>query len=330
MAWIDVSSSYQQALLNTLNVSHPQQKQKFNDKAKVKRSTRVRLPFIFTKQTLYELVRVLFKATKYKPDSLILDFSKLTKIEVGGVAVLSNLIQFYKLLGINSEFENLDKCKAKHYLDNIGFTHLYKNEGIAFVNHPEFSELILVPYDKSHSYINHKLIPWLANALKIDVRALSSVETVFGEIFNNIKDHSTVNIGCSCAHFDAQNKKIFICISDFGIGIPSRVKEKHADITDVEAIKLACENGFSTQTTPRNRGAGLHILINNIVTRNSGKVVIHSGLGVLTCLINSKNIEKIPESAPDECFYPGTMIYITIDTDKFIPSEFSEEEFSWD
>ena len=173
------------------------------------------------------------------------------------------------------------------------------------------------------------MVPWLARVLGQDERALTSLKAGLGEVFNNIKDHSTINVGCSASHFDAAADEITICVADFGIGIPGRVREKIRLATDQAAISMACQQGFSTKTTPRNRGAGLHVLIQNVVARNHGAVIICSGEGIYSAVYDpDKPFKGTGRPAPGR--YPGTMIYMRLPRSEFVPDDIDEQEFQWD
>lgn len=293
---------------------------------------KVTLPHILTRESVYILVEKMFKGFSDGHRRVTLDFTNLTRIQVGGVAVLSNMIEIYKKAGIRPKFIKASTCGAASFLDGSGFSMLYLGGAILDnKSRNEFLALKLVEYKRSHSYLDDDLVPWISKILSADVRALSTLKVCFQEIFNNIQDHSTVNIGCSCAHYDQSEEKITICISDFGVGIPNKVRDKMIIGSDHAAIAMACQEGFTTKSTPGNMGAGLHVLIRNVVTRNSGSVIICSGKGVYTCFAETPGkTKRTGRAAPHSCFYPGTLIYVTLYTKKFVPSEIDGEEFIWE
>lgn len=281
---------------------------------------------IFNEMAMYKVIRQMLDIIKKDTKTVIIDFSDLQNIEVGGVTSLSNVIEYLKYRKIDVQCINADSCSASAFLLGSGFLRKHTNNEKHFdKTNAEFLPLEFVVYNQSFSYITTSLIPWMATTLEQDKRALSSIQICLEEIFNNIKDHSTVNIGCSCAHHDKDQDRILICVADFGIGISQRVRGAIEIGSDQAAIAMACQDGFTTQTTPRNRGAGLHILIRNIVARNSGHVSIYSGNGIYECKPNQK--KGTGRAAPSR--YPGTLLYLIIDTKLFVPSEISEEEFSW-
>jgi len=291
------------------------------------RTGTLQLPTIFSIDAFYDVIDLMWGVVTSQTKTVVIDFSKLQSIEVGGVTALSNVIEYWKSEGVLVQCTNVDLCKSRDFLHGSGFAGKYtETQGEQQSPKDEFLRLELVQYDRSFSYITDKLIPWLAEGLKCDRKALSSIRVCFEEIFNNIRDHSSVNIGCSCAHHIENRNKILICISDFGVGIPARVRRNMALNSDHAAIAMACQDGFTTKTTPKNMGAGLPTLIRNIVTRNSGSVSIYSGKGIYDCKPDKR---KVGVGRPAPSGYPGTVIYITIDTQKFVPSEVSEEAFSW-
>lgn len=293
----------------------------------------ITLPHTMSRDTMYTLVKTLFEAIKSKPRRVVLDFKKLERLQVGGVTVLSNMIELYRKAGIKTKFINSANCGARLFLQGSGFSAIYLGAPpVRLVDSMEFLPLKLVEYSRSHSYVHNDLIPWLAVILKSEPRTLSSLRVCFEEIFNNIKDHSTVEIGCSCAHFNEQEGMITICISDFGVGIPHKVRSKIEISSDQGAIAMACQEGFTTQSTPGNMGAGLHVLIRNVVTRNSGSVIICSGKGIYTCFREQQGGKEKRSGKPTRHAntYPGTLIYVTLETKKFVPSEVDEEEFAWE
>lgn len=286
------------------------------------------LPHVFSRDTLYIMLKVVLSGLENGHRKVIFDCTNLNKIEVGGVTALSNVVELYRNANVNVTFQNAKTCGAAAFLEGSGFLAQYQNNEPRKVNIAgEFFCLKLIEYTRSHSYLNNELIPWLAKILQQDVRALATLKVCFEEIFNNIQDHSTVKMGCCCAHYDPTDKKIIICMSDFGVGIPAKVRSKIETASDQAAIAKACEHGFSTHSTPGNMGAGLHVLIQNVVTKNSGSVIIFSGNGIYSCVPGAKGSGR---SAPHGGVYPGTMIYITIDTKKFVPSEIDKEAFVWE
>ena len=100
--------------------------------------------------------------------------------------------------------------------------------------------------------------------------------------------------------------------------------------SDSSAILQAVKQGFSSKSIKQNTGAGLDILMKNIVINNYGKLTILSYKGKVDFSRDNYNIEQYNYSAKDSILsgYPGTLINISINTDTFIGDE-EEEEFIW-
>lgn len=286
------------------------------------------LPHTFTEDTLHVLMDGLFDGDQdLISTNIVLDFTRLARIQVGGVAVLSNVIEAAKRCGGYVQFEGLEGCEASDFLLGSGFASEYVLIRDQFaIPGNEFAPLKLVQYSRSTFYIGEELIPWLASALQTSTRALASIRLCFEEAFNNINDHSEVLIGCCCAHHDIKAKQVIICISDFGVGIPSNVRTVAPRLSDGQAIAKACEMGFTTGTTGRNMGAGLHHLVRNIVSLHGGVARIYSGRGSYTCVRERGRVKGTPRVSP--AFYPGTVIRMILDTTKVSLAK-DEEDFEW-
>jgi anti-sigma regulatory factor (Ser/Thr protein kinase) len=74
------------------------------------------------------------------------------------------------------------------------------------------------------------------------------------------KDHagSEAQIASVFPRHYPEDNNIHIAISDFGMGIPDTVRRVKPEIKDdCKAIPQAVIDGFTSQSTPRNRGPGL-------------------------------------------------------------------------
>ena len=135
--------------------------------------------------------------------------------------------------------------------------------------------------------------------------------------------------GCIFIQHYPRDNYVKVAISDFGVGIPHNVHRKMPWLADSLAIKKATEAGFTTKTTPKNRGAGLDTLLYNVVKNNKGSVYIHSNQGILECTYDN-DLEEIMMLPRDyQGYYPGTLLDIVFRTDTIEDIEFFEEEFTW-
>jgi hypothetical protein len=153
--------------------------------------------------------------------------------------------------------------------------------------------------------------------------------TSLEEIFHNVNDHSGEGIGCTFAQHFPNKKRIQIAVSDFGKGIPKTVRTKLPLLTDSEAIKKACEEGFTTQSNVKNRGAGLPNLMRYVTQRNNGTVLIASGQANVSAVKGTNGTKVTGRSQSG--IYPGTLVQVMLRTDTLEKSAVDTElePFEW-
>lgn len=122
------------------------------------------------------------------------------------------------------------------------------------------------------------------------------------------------------------NKKISIAY--FGVGIPSTVRNIQPFISESEAIKLAFQDGFSSKSSPANRGVGLYLLLQNVVQRFRGTVSAYSMSANVIYFFRNGEMACVENTGASFC--PGTLFDLTFPTD-FIPhrGEDSVGDFEW-
>jgi len=189
--------------------------------------------------------------------------------------------------------------------------------------------LKVLKYEEYNSWLAGTVFPWISDCLGFDIQSRwPSFATVLGEIFNNINDHAGEggDIASAAMQHFPKNNYIDIAISDFGEGIPSRVREALPEIKDDgEAILKAVEEHFSTRSSPRNRGAGLDTIRRNTVDYNKGSVHIVSGYGQV-CFRPERGASY---AISHPIRYPGTLIRLILKTDTISQAEVYEEDLSW-
>lgn len=155
------------------------------------------------------------------------------------------------------------------------------------------------------------MMPWIGRSVGMTTESLASIRVSLEEVLHNVRDHSGVDIGCTFAQHFPKKNRIQIAISDFGKGIPTVIRNKIPETSDSAALRLACQEGFTTQSNVQNRGAGLPTLIKYVTQNNGGNI-----------LITARNTEN---------YYPGTLVRVILRTDTLeqtaIDSE--SEEFIW-
>ncbi|MED3986294.1 ATP-binding protein [Peribacillus simplex] len=295
------------------------------------------LPNRLTRLEINELMsKVINRDKEPISEEIVFNFTNLSFIEPAGVTSLGNLFEWLRKKNVKTtiiwpkEIGKTKWCPIK-YLDDSKFFLKYLGRKLNDESSVRETTIPLqnVTYSRSYQWLEATFITWLAGQLGVKIATLGNIKTCLGEVFNNIRDHSSENIGLIYAqHFPARNK-IVISIADFGVGIPTNIRKKSPALQDAEALVLAIEDGYSTYTSPRNLGAGLHTLIKNVVEDSNGTVHIHSGYGILNTEFVHNDIQV--SSSTSNGFYPGTFLEICIDTSKIMEEDKYEieEEFEW-
>ncbi|MCC2453343.1 ATP-binding protein [Bacillus cereus] len=294
----------------------------------------IQLPFRFTRDTMYNFLgRVISDGEPVEPE-ITFDFTNLDYIEPVAITILSNTLQWLDKNDIvtgfrlpnQSQIGSRRNCPIK-YLDDSMFFRTFLGESLTptAAVRPTTRPLELVNYNRSLFWMEQIFIPWLARRLEVQPVALSGISTCVGEIFNNINDHSTEHIGCIYAQHYPRWNLVKVAISDFGVGVPAAIQSQLPNLTDEEALLQAFEEGFSTQSTPGNRGAGF-TNITKAIEANQGFAYIHSNAGIIKCDSGENGIQISSSTAPG--YYPGTLFEIILNTNN-IYNENYEEEFVW-
>jgi anti-sigma regulatory factor (Ser/Thr protein kinase) len=294
------------------------------------------LPRRLNRDTMYALLKkVITKDRLPISNELVLNFSTLTVfIEPCGVTILSNLIHWLEYSGVNvyiladedsSGIENPIK-----FLDDSMFFKEHLGEKLINTSQVRKTTLPLrqVNAENPMDWLINEFTPWLSRQLLVPIERLATIQVCIEEILNNIRDHADKKTGCIFAQYTPRNHEVVISISDFGVGIPFNVQNKHPSLTETEAILKAVERGFSTRSQPHNRGFGLDNLIHNVVINGKGSVHIHSLTGILSCYNGQNEIQYKSRMAFG--FYPGTLIDLVFKTDVDDIFDIEEEDFQWD
>ncbi len=293
----------------------------------------LQLPKQFNMDSMYSFIQ---RAVNEQGDAqckeITFDFSTLVFIEPVAIVVLSNLIEYFLKLGVKTNFSgHKNLTKPIIYLDDSGFFKHYLGKTLRV--HAALRDttlpLQLVANPKAIAYLYGEMMPWIALQLHTTEAAIATVRVCLQEIFHNINDHSGVNVGCVFAqHFPAKNE-IHVAISDFGFGIPSNVRKVKPEVSDSQALSLALQEGFTTKSNVQNRGAGLPILMRYVTLRNRGAVLITSGKGNISAVLDGQTTKVTARDRP--VAYPGTLVRVIFRTDTLenLAEDVEHEEFSW-
>lgn len=287
----------------------------------------VTLPHQLDAGSMYDLIGKVINTSRFPiHDEVTFDFATLSFIKPVGITILSNLIELLKQRGTTVKFR-YDKVRtdATKYLDDSEFFEKYL--GVKIFRDSEVRSttlpLRLLRHRDTLAWLEYKLIPWLSARLNMSPRSFETISVCLQELFNNINDHAQEEIGSIFVQQYPNLNRIHIALSDFGVGIPYNVYKKVTAEHDGVAILFATREGFTSQSSPRNRGAGLDIFLNRLA-RNRGKAIIYSNRGALSCTHEARRPFLMPGK------YPGTLFDIRLRTDTIESSSDGEDEcFEW-
>jgi anti-sigma regulatory factor (Ser/Thr protein kinase) len=293
----------------------------------------VNLPYQFDASSIHDFVsQVIGDDFEPKASSIVFNLNTMSFIRPCGVAIFSNIIEWLSSRHIAVSFQlppiyGHQNSPVK-FLDDSLFFQRYLGRKLFDSSGPRSTTipLMCIRYAESFDWLENHLLKWLSRRLNLSSPSLANIKVCFIEIFNNINDHSANNIGCVFAqHFPRENI-VKIAISDFGVGIPYNVKKVLPHLSDQDAILKATEEGFTTKSLRVNAGAGLDILITNVVKNNKGWIQIYSNCGSLSCVLFDDTIVKKPHICG---YYPGTLIYANLRTDTIEKIDDDSEDFEW-
>ena len=291
----------------------------------------ITLPRQFDGKTLSKVAAdVVAIAPDDLPPALVFDFSMLHFVRPAGVVFLSNLVHWLNEKGAKVTFINCDMNKAViKYLDDSLFFEQHCGSKLSEQASPRSTTqpLVRIAQEDSHAWVETHVIPWLAGRLSITEASLYTLKACISELFNNIQDHTIYDIGSIFVqHFPAE-KVVTVSVSDFGVGIPEKVREQLPGISDSDAIIQSVQEGFTTRSRPGNKGIGLDYLLRTVVLTNGGKVTFYSGESIVRFEKSREGIR--PTVVGDGGFCPGTTIDIELRTDaiEVLPEE--REDLQW-
>ena len=232
------------------------------------------------------------------------------------------LIEEYFVNDVEIEFIESENLALNEYLKKINFIYYWQKSFLRsdFVQKTKDTNLNLWKLE------NKSLFPYVNHAKNfftdyhIKDKDVEPFTIILSELFNNIIDHSKSKVsGFTITQYFPKNNKIKISICDFGIGIVESIntffeKNEKPKISQIDAFNLAVKHGFSTQSTPQNRGLGLDTLM-SIVKTNNGKLRIVTNQ---VLFVFDEGIVKIVEVREN---FQGTHLDITLNVDNFYEKE---------
>jgi len=263
---------------------------------------------------------------------IAINFESLRFADPVGVVGLGSLVKYLLALNTEVKFSGLQgDTEVLRYLDSAGFIEEFLGGKI---NEDSILRSTTVPYInfRETQYLNYlysRLTPWIAREVNLSEDTISTIRTCLEEAFHNIEYHSGVASGCTMSQHFPQKKQLKFALADCGRGIPSLVRTVLDISSDARCIRKACEEGFTTKSNVRNRGAGLAILIRYVVERNGGSVELRSQKGYLKAYPIGGSVRW--EASDLDWAYPGTLVHVTLRTDTLerLDFEVEPEVFEW-
>jgi hypothetical protein len=287
----------------------------------------VKLPYQFNGLSLSKVAADLAAhAVNGWPQEVVIDFGNLGFVRPAGIVFLSNLFAWMHAHQTKITLINLTgNGDAVRFLDDSLFFEQHCGAKVRADASPRSTTrpLMRIAHQDCHGWLEHNLVPWLASRLSISPASLYMFKNCVAELFNNIQDHTQLDIGTICAQHFPRESRVYISLSDMGLGIPERVRTKLPQLSDAQAIIKATEAGFTTKTTPGNQGIGLAYLL-NAVRVNGGIVSFYS----LNAIVRFPP-QSGPIIVPNVGFCPGTTIDIVLRTDTIESLPDEREDLEW-
>lgn len=260
-----------------------------------------------------------------------ISFRHLAFIDTASAVSLLNLIAFLQCQNV---FLTISDCEpnteAKRYLLDTGFFSILGILDGVRRRRATSTDFQFFEENDYNGYLYTKLTPWIEMSSDIGQNTLSVVRSALEEVFHNIYYHSGVKAGFCCAQHFPKKQEIHIAIADYGKGIPQNVRRIEPEVTDLQALELACQKGFSSRSSEHNRGVGLNLLIEQVAQKNQGSVRLQSGSGIILAKPGNDGVAILTKES-SRTYYPGTLVLISLRTDtltQFI-DEADSEDFSW-
>lgn len=260
-------------------------------------------------------------------DSCEFDFRKVQFLQPYHLTSLACLIEEYKLFGAKRiRMKTKPNTELERFLRGTSFDRYWKrNFDRDFCLKSEFMNVLPIWQFKPERidpfanlterfYANHCL----------PEKDLSPLRFTVVEALNNINDHSLSKIGGFIfTQYYNNHKELVISICDFGVGIPTKVNSFLArtgqkKLAENKALEKALEQGFSTRSTPNNRGYGLDTILSNVEAAE-GQIEILSNRAFYWCRMNKEKCTTGTDNI--KLNFKGTYLVIRLKTSKFLKLE---------
>ncbi|QNH62198.1 hypothetical protein [Hymenobacter sediminicola] len=257
---------------------------------------------------------------KPKLESVLVTMNSVNTVKPFHVVSLACLLEEYYIAGISILFAH-STSDVYAYMQNIGFTDMWakgkalKHTGFTPVNDPTAFAVWKADPTLMTDYVNSAYSHYKYSFFR--EKDIAILTTYLTEIFNNVFDHAfakgaTTRTAFGMLQYYPRNKRLFISVSDFGMGIPASVNRFLRDnqlpeLSPPEALYKARTLGFSSQSRPHNKGLGLDTLRTGL-TSLRGTLTIQTSQAIYHVSRDGKEtIYPLPGIN-----FPGTTVNIKI------------------
>ncbi|WCR17398.1 sensor histidine kinase [Paracoccus alcaliphilus] len=264
------------------------------------------------------------------PEMVIFDLARVGFVEPSGVVMLHNLTRFLIHQGCRVAYRNYAVQRpGLMFLDGAGFFEdvLKQKAFVGTRKQPTTLSLREIRTIDAHGWVQTDFLPWLSHCSRRSAAALGHFGSCISEIFNNIRDHSAHQVGSIFAQWYPNIDTLKLAVGDFGRGIPATVATVEPGLTGAAAIERAFAPNFTSQSTPKNRGAGLDFTLNNVCIGLNGMMTVYSGGAALQALAGGQIRHLNPIFGNSG--YTGTLFEIILPTHAIPEFNPQEEEMIW-
>ncbi len=263
-----------------------------------------------------------FEVLPSKPRSLNIDLTNMNFIAPYHVVSLACLIEEYHMNGVIIKF-NQGNNPATDYLDQLGFFDYWKKGFDRKKYHPDKVRTSFCLWQLDIEMFNAYVFQAkdYFNRHFFSDKDLQPLNDSLTELFNNVVDHSESPVrGYVFTQYFPKRNQIIISVCDFGNGIPKTInrfleRTKGKGVSNIAALLMGFKKGFSTESTPSNRGLGLDNIASIVKTMKSELLIISNDV-----YFKQKHDGSVVKALMPEAF-PGTQVVISLNTRHLKPLE---------
>lgn len=252
--------------------------------------------------------------------SVSLDLRNWDFLGIGQIVVLALMGKHFQARGHSVDV--IDGAVSAYLQRMNFFTYLHIPHAESFQRHAsqnKFMELSTIEPDDNTNTLPSQLRNIFGKTTHVDRSLLGALDYSFGEIIDNVINHSeTKERGIVAAQYYPQKGYVEFCVADLGIGIPRSLRKssQYAMCTDAKLLIKAFDHGVGENTngyyTGKGYGAGFGLTFSKrLVEASSGYlwVVSHD---------TAAHLDLRGFHSLQDCWFPGTAICLRIPSDVVI------------